>query len=75
MKIKANKTPRKIVSAIPAVLLAGMILPCRTGRTAHSGGTHTFTFGSTGESFTLKSKVSGGWIRASGISSSNYTLK
>ena len=40
-----------------------------------SAGTHTFTFGSISETFTLKSKVSNGWIWASGISSSNYTLE
>ena len=40
-----------------------------------SAGTHTFTFGSTTETFTLKASVSSGWIWASGISSSNYSLK
>ena len=40
-----------------------------------SAGTHTFTFGDTTETFTLKAAVSSGWIWASGISSSNYSLK
>lgn len=40
-----------------------------------SAGSHTFTYGSASESFTLRKAVSGGWIWASGISSSNYTLK
>ncbi|MBR4467096.1 MAG: carbohydrate-binding domain-containing protein [Clostridia bacterium] len=39
-----------------------------------SAGTHTFTFGSVSESFTLKRSVSSGWIWADGISSSNYTI-
>ena len=39
-----------------------------------SAGTHTFTYGSTSESFTLKSRVTAGWIWASGITSSNYSL-
>ena len=40
-----------------------------------SAGTHTFTYGSTSESFTLKNRVTAGWIWASGITSSNYSLK
>lgn len=40
-----------------------------------AAGTHTFTYGGTSYTFTLKNKVSSGWIWASGISSSNYTLK
>ena len=38
-------------------------------------GSHTFTFGNVSETFTLKARVSSGWIWALGISSSNYTLK
>ena len=40
-----------------------------------SAGEHTFTFDGTAYTFTLKNRVSSGWIWASGISSSNYTLK
>ena len=39
-----------------------------------AAGSHSFAYGSISESFTLKSKVTGGWIWAEGITSSNYTL-
>ncbi len=38
-------------------------------------GSHSFSFGPVSESFSLRSKVTGGWIWAEGITSSNYTLK
>ncbi len=56
---------------------AGSTLP--SGYVTFSGslsaGDHTFTYGDTSISFTLKSKVSSGWIWASGISTGSYTLK
>ena len=39
-----------------------------------NAGEHTFTFDGTSYTFTIKNRVSGGWIWASGISSSNYSL-
>lgn len=40
-----------------------------------AAGTHSFTYNGTTYEFTLKQAVSGGFIWASGITSSNYTLK
>ena len=54
----------------------GTSLP--SGYVTYSGtltaGEHAFTYGGTSYTFTLKNRVSGGWIWASGISSSNYSL-
>ena len=42
---------------------------------ALSAGSHSFTYGGNTYTFSLKNAVSGGWIWASGISSSNYALQ
>ena len=56
---------------------AGSSLP--SGYVTFSGtlaaGEHTFTFGDTSETFSLKSPVTGGWIWASGVTADGYTLK
>ena len=56
---------------------AGSSLP--SGYVTYSGtlsaGSHTFTYNGTSYTFTLKNRVSSGWIWASGISSGNYTLQ
>ena len=46
-----------------------------TFTTALAAGSHTFTCGSVSETFTLKNRVSAGWIWADGITSGNYTLQ
>ena len=55
----------------------GSTLP--TGSVTYTGtltaGEHTFTYNGVSTSFTLKARVSNGWIWSSGITSSNYTLK
>ncbi len=55
----------------------GSALP--SGSVTYTGtltaGTHTFTYNGETTSFTLKARVSNGWIWSDGISSTNYTLK
>lgn len=50
-----------------------------TGAVTFSGtlaaGSHTFTYGEISETFTLRNRVSAGFIWADGISASNYTLQ
>ena len=50
-----------------------------TGAVTFSGtlaaGSHTFIYGEISETFTLRNRVSAGFIWADGISASNYTLQ